>query len=107
MKSLIVWLEQDKARTRKFILVLTVFSYILVTVALFSCALGGVEMTSQIVNLFTIFTGLMATVYGFFTGTSSDKTKEVADKAADIMLKKMNDLESSAKPETSKPESFD
>ena len=105
MKTLIEWLEKDKARTRKFVLLLSIFVYLLTTVLLFVCAVSGLELSSQIVSLFTIFTGLLATVYGFFTGTSSDKSTLVADKAADILLSKMNDFnqdtesKKSAKPE--------
>jgi hypothetical protein len=90
MKKFIEWLEIDKARTRKVVLLSTVFVFLLVTMVIFGVAVFGVQLTANIVTLYGTLSAFMVGVYGFYTGTSSDKTAKLADKAADIMMKKLN-----------------
>ena len=93
----IEWSEADPARGRKVVLFSTVFVFLLVTIALFAAAMWGLKMSAVVTSLYMTFVGLMAAIYGFYTGTSSDKAAKLADKASDIMLKKLDKIAKSAK----------
>lgn len=103
MKTFILWLEQKTTRPRLVVLLSTIFTFISITIILFLCALSGIALTSQIISLYMSLTGLVAGVYGFFTGTSSDKSSAVADKAADIMMDKLNRIQSTPADTTNSP----
>jgi len=92
-RSFIEWTEKDKSRGRKVVLFLTVFVFLLITIGVFVAAIYGVKMATAITSLYVTLVGLMVSIYGFYTGTSSDKSEEVADKAADILMKKMGEIE--------------
>jgi len=88
------WLEANTSRTRKLVLLSTIFIYLLIVLLLFTGSIiWAIPITEQVVTLFMIFTGLIASVYGFFTGTSSKKSTELGDKAAEMMMKKINEME--------------
>lgn len=73
-KRLIEWTEIDISRGRKVVMFATVFVYLIIMIAI--VLLGFVapdRITDGLVQIFGIMTGLMATVYGFYTGTSSAK----------------------------------
>lgn len=90
MKKFIEWLELNPSRTRKVVLLSTIFVFLTITIAIFGVTVFGVTLPATIITLFGTLSAFMVGIYGFFTGTSSDKTQELADKAADIMLKKLN-----------------
>jgi len=90
MNRFFLWLEKDKARARKVVLMGTIFVFLLITIGIFSCAAVGLTMSPQITALYTTLVALIIGVYGFYTGTSSDKTAKLADKAADIMMDKLD-----------------
>ena len=93
MKKFFKWLESDIGRPRKVVLLSTVSIYLILTILIFISPLFfGIIISEQQVSLFMIFTGLVASVYAFFTGTSSDKSSALADKAADIMMKKLEEM---------------
>jgi len=88
------WLEANTSRTRKLVLLSTIFIYLLIVLILFTgSVIWALPITEQVVTLFMIFTGLVGSVYGFFTGTSSKKSAELSDKAAEMMMKKINEME--------------
>ncbi|MBW9220866.1 hypothetical protein KKP91_01455 [Methanothermococcus sp. SCGC AD-155-M21] len=92
-KNFIEWLEGDVARGRKVVLISTVFVYLLITISIFTY--GMIEpskLTDKMTTLFMGFTGLMVSIYGFYTGTSSEKSSKLADKAADVLLEKLNKI---------------
>jgi len=90
MKSFIEWLEGDTARGRKVVLITTIFVYLILSIAVFSVGLYTQHLSTGVINVYMILTGLIASIYAFYTGTSSDKSAKLADKAADIMLKKLS-----------------
>ena len=90
MKNFIEWLEKEASRTRKVVLLSTVFVFLLVTVSLFGTIFFGIVLQESIVALFGTLAAFMVGIYGFFTGTSSNKTAELADKAADILMKNLD-----------------
>jgi len=91
LKKFIEWTEGDISRGRKVVLFATIFAYLNVTtIIVISGLIWPTIITSGLTNIFTILTGLMFGIYGFYTGTSSDKTKKLADKAADIILSKLD-----------------
>jgi len=90
MEKFIEWLEKDPARTRKVVLLSTVFVFLIITVLLFGVSFFGIAIQNNIVTIFGTLAAFMVGIYGFFTGTSSDKTAKLADKAADIMMEKLD-----------------
>ena len=91
MKRFFKWLEGDKTRGRRVVLLGTIFIYLLVTVILFS--VGSVyDIPSGVKDVYLTFTATVISVYGFYTGTSSEKSGELADKAADILIKRMDEF---------------
>jgi len=89
----IEWSEGNVTRGRKVVLFSTVFVYLLVVLLLFiSGLIWPTIITPAITNIFMIVTGLMASIYAFYTSTSSDKSSKLADKAADIMMSKLDKL---------------
>ena len=90
MEKFIEWLEKDSARTRKVVLLSTVFVFLIITVLLFGVSFFGIAIQNNIVTIFGTLSAFMVGIYGFFTGTSSDKTAKLADKAADIMMEKLD-----------------
>jgi len=89
----IEWSEGDVSRGRKVVLFSTVCVYLFIVLMLFiSGLIWPTIITASITNIFMIVTGLMASIYGFYTGTSSDKSSKLADKAADIMMDKLNSI---------------
>jgi len=91
MKSFFNWLEGNSSRGRRVVLLGTIFVYIMITLALFVAPMfTDFSLKDNMVSLYMVFTGLTISVYGFYTGTSSDKTSEVADKAADMLMDKMD-----------------
>ncbi len=93
------WLEEDPARTRKVVLLSTVFVFLVITISVFTASFFGVIIQPSIVTIFGTLAAFMVGIYGFFTGTSSDKSAALADKAADIM---MGNLKKIDKKETKK-----
>ena len=92
LKKLIEWTEGDVARGRKLVLIGTIFFYLLITGTLFIYGMYIGLIDNSLINLFTVFTGLVFTIYGFYTGTSADKSTKIADQAADIILTKMKEM---------------
>ena len=73
-KRLIEWTEIDISRGRKVVMFATVFVYLIIMIAVVLLGFIAPErVTEGLVQIFGIMTGLMATVYGFYTGTSSAK----------------------------------
>lgn len=97
MKKLIEWTEANPSRGRKVVLFSTVFVFLFVTVGIFGVAAFGIAMSAVIETFYITFVGLMVAIYGFYTGTSSDKSTALADKAADLMMKKLEEVEKSKK----------
>ena len=89
MKKFIEWLEKDSARTRKVVLLMTVVVFLVITICVFVAPLFGLVIQPNMVTLYGTLAAFMVGIYGFFTGTSSDKSTELADKAADIMMSKL------------------
>lgn len=95
-KDFIEWTEGDPARGRKVVLFSTVIAFLIITVFLFAYpVIVNTPVVQGIDMLYFALVGLMASIYGFYTGTSSDKSNKVADKAADIMIKKMDEISKS------------
>ncbi len=84
LKNLIVFLEKEKARGRKYVLLLTVYVYLLITLGLFiAYVFLGVKYDVNITNIYLAVTTLMGTVYGFYTSTAPkyyEKIKEDIEK---------------------------
>ena len=95
LKNFIEWAEKDISRGRKVVLLSTIFVFLLITLVLFTVAAFGIEMSTITVTLYVTFVGLVSVVYGFYTGTSSDKSNKLADQAADIMMDKLKKLQES------------
>jgi len=89
MNKFFIWLEQDRGRTRKVVLMTTIAVFLLITIAIFSAAIVGLHISPQITTLYTTLVALIVGIYGFFTGTSSDKSGKLADKAADLLISKL------------------
>jgi len=83
MKTLIEWLEGDIARTRKFILLITIFIFLIVTIGIFSAILFGVAISEIVTGLYGTLVGLMVRVYSFYTSTSP-KSK-ILDKVDELL----------------------
>jgi len=92
MKKFIEWTESEKSRARKVVLFASIGVFLFITIVIFGAAVYGVTMAPNITTLYITFVGLMSAIYGFFTGTSSDKSGALADKAADIMMNKLNSV---------------
>jgi nitrogen fixation-related uncharacterized protein len=90
MKIFIEWLEKNPARTRKVVLLMTVAVFLVITVCVFVAPFFGFAIQSNMVTLYGTLAAFMVGIYGFFTGTSSDKSSELADKAANIMMDKLD-----------------
>ena len=87
------WSEKDISRGRKVVMFSTVLVYLFVVLVIVIIGLIWPDkITSQLVNIFMIFSGLMASVYAFYTGTSADKSSKLAEKAAEIMTNKINSI---------------
>ena len=95
-KKFIEWTEGDIARGRKVVLFSTVFIFLLITVILFGGAIYGLVMFSSIESLYLILVGFMSSIYAFYTSTSSVKSSKLADQAADIMMKKLKEMQEKA-----------
>lgn len=104
MKGLIEWSEGDSARGRKLVLLSTVFVFLFITTVLFTGAIYGLEMSPMIQGLYVTLVTLMIAIYGFYTGTASDKTGAMADKAADIMMGKLQNMSDVAAADAKKKE---
>lgn len=89
MKKFIEWLELNPSRARKVVLLMTVAVFLVITICVFGAPLFGVVISNNMVTLYGTLAAFMVGIYGFFTGTSSDKSSELADKAADIMMEKL------------------
>jgi len=93
-RNFVEWTEGDISRGRKVVLLSTIGVYlVLMVTVVISGLIWPALITPNMIQIFGIVTSLMFGIYGFYTGTSSDKTKKLADKAADILLKKMGKLE--------------
>jgi hypothetical protein len=101
MKGLIEWTEGEVSRGRKVVLFSTILVFLLITIGLFGGAIYGLSMSDMVPGLYVTLVTLMIAIYGFYTGTASDKSAKLADKAADIMLKKLE--ETSGKKSKSEP----
>jgi len=93
MKKLIEWTESDPSRGRKIVLFSSVYVFLFITVAIFTGAMWGLQFSPDTTTFYITLVGLMASIYGFYTGTSSDKSSKLADKAADIMMKKLQEVD--------------
>jgi len=89
MKKFIEWLELNPSRARKVVLLMTVAVFLVITICVFGAPLFGVVISNNMVTLYGTLAAFMVGIYGFFTGTSSDKSSKLADKAADIMMEKL------------------
>jgi hypothetical protein len=92
MRDFIEWLEGDIARGRKVVLMSTIFVFLLITLGIFGAGIYGLEMSSALPGLYVTLVTLIMGIYGFYTGTSSDKSTKLADKAEDIMIEKLKGL---------------
>jgi uncharacterized membrane protein YiaA len=90
MKNFFKWLEQENSRSRRVVLFLTIFVFLLITISVFGAGVFGITIQTPIVTIYGTLAAFMVSVYGFFTGTSSDKSSKLADKAADILMDKLN-----------------
>ena len=90
MDKIFLWLEKDPARTRKVVLIGTIVVFLIITTAIFGASIFGVVLSDQITALYGTLVALIVGIYGFFTGTSSDKTAKLADKAADLLIEKLD-----------------
>jgi len=89
IKNFIEWTEGNISRGRKIVLFSTVFVYLFIVVILFiSGLIWPTIITTSITNIFGIVTGLMASIYAFYTSTSSDKSSKLADKATNYIKEK-------------------
>lgn len=89
MKNFFKWLEGDVSRGRRVVLLSTIVIYLVITIFLF--VYGSIfTLNDFITNIYLVFTTTVIAVYGFFTGTSSDKSGELADKAVDMLMDRMD-----------------
>jgi len=95
-KKFIEWTEGDIARGRKVVLFSTVIVFLIITVTLFAAAVYGLKMAAITTSLYVTLVGLMAAIYSFYTSTSSDKSSKLADQAADVMMKKLKEMQENA-----------
>jgi len=91
MKKFVEWLELNPARTRKVVLLMTIAAFLVITLSVFVAPFFGFVISNNMVTLYGTLAAFMVGIYGFFTGTSSEKTTELADKAADIMMEKLKE----------------
>ena len=92
-RNFIEWIEKDKARGRKVVLIITVFMYLFITVGIFAYGMiDPTKLSDKLDTLYMIFTGLMASIYAFYTGTSTDKSNAVANKASELLLNKLDQM---------------
>lgn len=96
MKGFMEWLEGDISRGRRVVLMGTIFVFLLITLGLFSAAIYGLKMAAMTTSLYVTLVGLVSIIFGFYTGTSSDKSSKLADQAADVMMKKLKEMQEKA-----------
>ena len=104
MKGFIEWTEGNISRARKVVLMSTVIVFLLITIGVFSGAIWGLTMAPVLQSLYVTLVTLMIAVYGFYTGTSSEKSSKLADTAADMMLEKFKAIEEANRKEELKNE---
>lgn len=91
MKKFYMWLESDVARPRKVVLLSAILMFMIITFGVFVPPMFGLEVVERLPELYGILTAFIVGIYGFFTGTSSDKSSELADLAADKLMGKLKD----------------
>lgn len=93
-RKIIEWTEGDALRARKFVLFMTVFVFLLITISVFGAGLYGLPINEAITTLYITLVGLMVSIYGFYTGTnaSSDSSNPVIDKATDLIMDKLKSI---------------
>ena len=96
MKGFMEWLEGDIARGRKVVLMSTILVFLLITIGLFVGAIYGLNMSAMTTSLYVTLVGLVSVIYAFYTSTSSDKSLKLADQAADVMMKKLKEMQENA-----------
>lgn len=101
MRKFIEWTEGDKSRGRKVVLFSTVMTFLIITLVLFGAAIWGVIIAEATTTLYMTLVSLMVAIYGFYTGTSSKKPSVLADKTAEIIIKKLDEA-AKAEEEVSK-----
>lgn len=90
MRKLIEWTEGDRARGRKLVLFATVIVFLTCTIMIIIAGLFFNGNVKVIESIYFSFTGLMAIIYGFYTGTSSDKAEDVINRAVDKLYEKLD-----------------
>ena len=89
-KRLIEWSEKDIGRSRKIVLFSTIIFFFIVTFVLIVVSfIVKPEQMAPAIQIFWSLAGLMAIIYGFFTGTSSDKSGALVDKAVNKLTEKL------------------
>ncbi len=93
-KTFIEWTEGEVSRGRKVVLFSTVGVFLSITLVLFTGAISGVVLSTGTTTLYVTLVGLMAAIYGFYTGTNakSDSSLTVVDKASEIMIEKLDKI---------------
>jgi len=89
LKEFVEWTEGDRARGRKVVLFSTVIVFLVSTFMIIIAGMFFEAKVQIIESIYYSFTGLMAIIYGFYTGTSSDKAEDVVNRAADKILSKL------------------
>lgn len=75
MKKLIEWAEGDVARARKLMLFSTIFTYLLITIAVLVMIVLGHSIEGFQAYYFS-FSSVAAVAIGFYTGTTAKRKDE-------------------------------
>jgi len=87
MKTFFEWLEQDASRGRKVVLMGTIFMWMMITVGLFFQPIFMASAVSAgALDYYVVLSGIVASLFAFYTGTSSKKTDAKMDKVMDAVL---------------------
>lgn len=80
LKQFIEWMEGDATRGRKVALMSTTAVFLILTITTFVVAYFGIVIHTNLVTIYITFSGLMGTVFAFYTSTkASTDAPEVDD----------------------------
>ena len=92
LKKFIEWMEGDASRGRKVALMSTTVVFLLLTIVTFIVAYCGIVIQANLVTVYITFSGLMGTVFAFYTSTkaSTDSPEpDDIDKTVGKILEKL------------------
>lgn len=87
MKKFIEWTEGNVSRGRKVVLFMTIIMFLIITGFIFTIPVVlNTPVPGGVTTLYVTFVGLMTAVYGFYTGTSSEKSNLLEEEATKYMI---------------------